>query len=60
MAKVTQVHDGEWVAPRMSGWRMICCRCGLNHTLQFRVRHVGRGHRVEFRAWRHPRKKLHA
>lgn len=48
-----QVYDGEWVRPRMTGWQMKCCDCGLVHTLQFRT--VGK--HVEFRAWRQPRHK---
>lgn len=55
--KFKTVIDGEWISPRMSDWRMQCCRCGLVHTLQFRVRRHGKRNEVQFRAWRHPRKK---
>ena len=51
--KFIQVIDGEWVRPVLRGWKLKCCDCGLVHTLQFRI--VGRN--IEFRAWRHPRKK---
>lgn len=50
-----QIHDGQWVIPLMSGWRMVCCRCSLVHTLQFRVLRKGRKNEIHFRAWRHPR-----
>jgi hypothetical protein len=52
----------------MKGYRMICCDCGLSHTMEFRtlkvVKHVsagvfnskrGKGHRVEFRVMRNER-----
>ncbi len=51
--RFNQVYDGEWVRPLMRGWRCKCCKCGLVHTWQFRVA----GRNVEFRAWRHPRRK---
>lgn len=27
----------EWIQPRMRGYRMMCCDCGLVHEIQFRV-----------------------
>lgn len=57
MKKLEQIYDGEWVTPRMRGWRMQCCKCGLLHTLQFRVIRHGTRNTVMFRAWRHPRRK---
>ena len=32
-----QVLDGEWIRPRMKGWKMACCDCGLVHTMNFRL-----------------------
>lgn len=29
--------SGEWVQPKMSGYKMACCDCGLVHNLNFRV-----------------------
>lgn len=57
-------HDGwsEWIIPVMRGYRLICCDCGLSHTMEFKtlrvVKHLsalvfnhvaGKGHRVKFR-----------
>lgn len=57
--------DGEWVQPKMRGYLMKCCDCGLVHKIDFRVLRmtsrkpggykVGRratGHYVQFRAFR--------
>lgn len=52
-----QIYDGEWVTPNMRGWKLQCCDCGIIHTLQFRIVRRGKRSHVEFRAWRHPRKK---
>lgn len=27
----------EWIAPRMRGYNMACCDCGLVHEMQFTV-----------------------
>lgn len=27
----------EWICPKMSGYRMKCCDCGLVHDVDFRV-----------------------
>lgn len=36
--KVQQGYDGEWypVGPAMKR-KLVCCDCGLTHTIQFRV-----------------------
>ena len=36
------IEDGEdnftdWFAPKMDGWKMACCDCGLVHDVEFRV-----------------------
>jgi len=33
-----QVLDGEWIRPRMKGWKMACCDCGLVHVMNFKLR----------------------
>lgn len=48
-----RVTDGEWVKPRMKGYRMMCCDCGLVHVIEFRIIKHARGHKVLFRAVRH-------
>lgn len=44
-----QLHDGQWTRPIMRGYRLKCCDCGLVHKIDFRVRHQGKRHHVEFR-----------
>lgn len=49
-----QVQSGEWVTPRMSGYRMQCCDCGLIHRLNFRILRMGKTNLVvQFQAFRH-------
>ena len=49
-------RDGEWIQPRMSGYRMACCDCGLVHNLRFRiVTHGGQRAKVIFTASRNNR-----
>lgn len=35
--KYPRIQDDEWVRPRMKGWRLMCCDCGLVHEIEFRV-----------------------
>lgn len=53
-----KIKAGEWLRPKVKGFKMACCDCGLVHTLDFRV-HTGR---AEFRAYRDTRatKRLRA
>ena len=46
---------GEWVQPRRRGYKLACCDCGLVHTLNFRLIRWGRGHKVQFQAFRNNR-----
>jgi hypothetical protein len=46
------VQNGEWVKPRMRGYFMKCCDCGMVHKLNFKVIRWGRGHKVKFQAFR--------
>lgn len=32
-----QVMDSEWVQPIRHGYKMMCCDCGLVHTMNFRI-----------------------
>ena len=36
--KYETVYDGDWVTPRMNGYKMRCCDCGLVHTINFKVK----------------------
>ena len=31
------IREGEWVWPKMSGYRLECCDCGLIHKVDFIV-----------------------
>lgn len=36
--KIEQVFDGDWIEPTpQKGHKMVCCDCGLVHTINFRV-----------------------
>lgn len=52
MARYRSMSDGEWVAPRRRGYKMMCCDCGLVHTLDFKLIKHARGKRIIFRAFR--------
>lgn len=44
-----KVHqDGDLVQPKMKGYKMRCCDCGLVHVLDFSVIKHGKGHKVQF------------
>ena len=44
-------EEGEWVQPIRKGYKMMCCDCGLVHTLDFRI--VGDKRKfIHFRAFR--------
>lgn len=51
MSKYRKVRAGQWVRPIMKGYNMMCCDCGLVHTLNFRI--VGK--RVVLQAFRNNR-----
>jgi len=67
--KYKQQYDGEWVSPRMNGkYKMMCCDCGLVHSLRFIVLKLTKrqkkgywlgervtGHKVMFQAFRDQR-----
>ena len=35
--RYNKVNDGDIVRPKMSGWKLMCCDCGLVHQMKFRV-----------------------
>lgn len=62
--KFKPVKDGQWINPKMRGYIMECCDCGLRHKLDFIVvedkkRNILNGGGVVFRAYRvnHKRKR---
>jgi len=56
MPKFKQINDGEWVWPKMRGYKMKCCDCGLVHVVDFIVIDSDGGlvndHKVILRAYR--------
>jgi len=62
--KYKKVQDGEWVWPKMSGYKMQCCDCGLVHKFDFMCVDAETGEplnklAVVFRAYRINKKKGH-
>ena len=60
--KIKQIHEGEWVWPKMHNYKMQCCDCGLIHEMDFVVvdEETGvplNGGSVMFRAYRKDCKK---
>lgn len=51
MAAHKRVTSGEWVQPIWRGYTLVCCDCGLAHTMNFRLYHG----RIQFQAFRHER-----
>lgn len=49
--KIKENEDGwsKWIQPKMSGYGLGCCDCGLVHKLEFRITKSGK---VQFRARR--------
>lgn len=47
---------GRWVYPKRTGYRMMCCDCGLVHVLDFKVAKdsIGRA-KILFRVFRNER-----
>ena len=47
--------DGEWIQPKMRGYLMSCCDCGLVHKMNFRLAadKDGKNPCVQFQAFRH-------
>ena len=35
MSKYPEIKNGEWVWPKMHGYKTQCCDCGLLHKLDF-------------------------
>lgn len=53
--KYPRIKDGQWVAPKRKGYRLMCCDCSLVHDMDFKlVPHAG-GKRIIFRAKRNLR-----
>jgi hypothetical protein len=46
-----QPKEGVWVRPIKRGYKMVCCDCGLVHSIDFDHVPFGRGRKVIIRAW---------
>lgn len=55
MARFKRVENGEWVQPVRRGYKLMCCDCGLTHTLNFRLRPRSGGRVIQFQAFRNER-----
>ena len=55
--KFCEEEPGEWIQPVRKGYLMKCCDCGLVHKIDFRLVKNGRGNFIQFRAFRHNKKK---
>jgi len=53
MVALKPVKDGEWIQPRMRGYLLGCCDCGLRHRMNFRLY----GGHIQFQAFRLSRKR---
>lgn len=53
---VPTLCDGEWCRPARPTFYEQCCDCGLVHKVHYRVRNG----KIEFRAWRDPRRTAKA
>jgi hypothetical protein len=47
--------SNEWIRPIRTGYKMMCCDCGLVHEIDFKIKKWGRGHKLIFRARRNER-----
>ena len=56
MPRYATVEAGEWVQPVRRGYKMMCCDCGLVHTLNFRIREG----RIQLQAFRDNRATANA
>jgi hypothetical protein len=50
--KYRDEEDRKWVTPRRRDYRMMCCDCGLVHSLDFRIVSGYGGKQIQFRATR--------
>lgn len=61
MSAYRVMQDGEWVNPTRKGYRMMCCDCGLVHTMDFKlVQHGKKGKVIFLRASRDNRATANA
>jgi len=52
-----KLKDGEWIQPKMNGYGLQCCDCGLVHKIDFviideKTNEILNDVRVVFRAYR--------
>jgi hypothetical protein len=50
--KYEKPKAGEWISPVKTGYKVMCCDCGLVHIVDFRHVKWGRGRKILFRVFR--------
>jgi hypothetical protein len=50
--KYRRIRDGEWVAPKRRGYKLMCCDCGLVHTVNFKIVKKGGRTFLSYQAFR--------
>ena len=57
LKRAKENDDGwsDWIRPKMKGYRLACCDCGLVHTIDFHVAERDGEFFVEYRASRNNR-----
>lgn len=47
--KLMQIHDNEWIKPKMKGFIHECCDCWLRHSVDFNVFFEDKNNPIEMR-----------
>ena len=50
--RYSKPQEGEWIQPIRSGYKFMCCDCGLVHRMDFRLVSWSSGRKIQFRAFR--------
>ena len=48
MSRYPIVKSGQWIQPVRKNYKMLCCDCGLVHTMNFRIK----GGRIQLQGFR--------
>lgn len=47
-----QLEAGKWIDPKRKFFKLICCKCGLTHAVEFRLRdYITGGKTIQLRMW---------
>jgi len=50
--KFEQQKDGDWIRPIRRGYKIRCCKCGLIHRLNYKLKKEGKRNVIMFQAFR--------